>query len=270
MEPAMTWGVATEAETTVEVPLSPELVLVSPDLRERALRELTLPHESNGTRPHPLLLRDFARLHAAEPEEIEVSLLRGAGEAIVQVAVFAALFVLVVAGAAFGLTIAPGETEPELASRPASLRPDAPGIGTAAVHGDVSVERQQGRVRDPWRHSPGPIGLTTQGQLVWNLDALVRDVFGSRPACLLYAPNQLSVVACSASPPGGTAYRTTFTGVDRSGFRLSNRSTPPTLRAYAVPLKLRTSYLSCGRGRWVAATANRALSCERELSRPER
>jgi hypothetical protein len=265
----MTGGVATEAEKTNDVPLSPELVLVSPDLRERALRELTLPHESNGAKPHPFRLLDFPRVHVEEPEDMDVSLLRTAGDAIVHVALLAALFVLVVAGAAFGLTIAPGETEPELAKRPAPLPSAAPVIGTAVVQGDVSVERQPGRAHDPWRPSPGPVGLTTQGQLVWNLDALVRDVFGSRATCLLPATNQLSVVACSASPPGGTAYRTTFAGAEGSGFRLSNRSRPPALRAPAVPLKLRTSYVSCGRERWIAATAIRALSCERELSRPE-
>jgi hypothetical protein len=267
MEAAMTRGVATEAEKTVEVPLSPELVLVSPDLRERALRELTVPHEGNGTKPHPLRLLDFARLYSEEPQEVEVSLLRAAGDAIVHVAVLAALFVMVVTGAAFALTIAPGETEPELAKRPPSPRSAAPGIGTAVVQSDVSVERQPGRALDPWRHSPGPVGLTTQGQLVWNLDALVRDVFGSRGACVLWAPNQLSLVPCSAVP-GGAVYRTTFTGADGSGFRLSNRSTPPALRGHAVPLKVRTSYVSCGRGRWVAATGGRALSCERERSRP--
>jgi hypothetical protein len=266
----MTWQAATEAVKTSDVPLSPELVLVSPDLRERALRELTLPRERNGTKPHPLRLGELSRLLAEEPEEADVSLLRVAGDAIVHVALLAVLFVLVVAGAAFGLTIAPGETEPELATRAPSVRAAAPEIGTAVVQGGVSIERQPGRADDPWRHSPGPVGLTPHGQLVWNLDALVRDVFGSRRACLLSPSNGLTVVACSPSSRASTLYRTTFTGAEGSGFRPSDRTTPPSLRAQADPVRLQTSYVACGRKRWVAVADDRGLSCEPEIALTER
>lgn len=263
-------GAGTEAEQTVE-PLSPELVLVSPDLRERALRELALPRESNEVKPHPvapLRVSDFIRDDAQEPDE-DVSILRATGDAVVHVAVFAALFLLVVAGAAFGLTIAPGEIEPELASRRAPAHPAPPGIGSAVVQSDVSVERQPGLARSPGRQSPSPVGLTAQGQLVWNLDALVRDTFGSRPVCLRYAGTQLSLAGCSAAAPRRTAYRPTFIGAEGSRFRLSDRSTPPALGARAPLLRVRTSYISCGTQRWLALGANLAVSCEREVPSPQ-
>src|SRR5918992_2505760 len=308
MQQATTSGAATEAEQTVGEPRSPELVLVSPDLRERELRELTFPSESNGVKPGPLRLPDFVREDAEQPEEGvpllratgdpvvhlallakpeverrltkqatmsraatvaehpdgDVSLLRATGDAVAHVAVFAVLFLLVVAGAAFALTIAPGEIEPELASRRAAPHP-APGIGTAVVQSDFSAERQPGRAQDPSRQSPGPVGLTAQGQLLWNLDALVRDTFGSRPVCLRYAGTQLSLAGCSAAAPRRTAYRLTFIGAEGSRFRLSDRSTPPALGARAPLLRLRTSYISCGTQRWLALGANLAVSCEREL-----
>jgi hypothetical protein len=227
MEAAMTWAAATEAERTAGEPLSPELVLVSPDLRERALRELTFPHERNGAGPPAVRLLELARDHHPQTDdEVEVSLLRAAGDALLHVAALGVVLVLVVAGMAFGLTIGPEEPRPELASRPA-LHPASPGIGTAVAGGDVSVERQPGRAPDRWRRSPGPIGLTREGQLV-------------------------------------------VIGADGSSFRLSRRSTAPSLRAHAVPLRLRDGYISCGRHRWVAAGANGALSCERETARPGR
>jgi hypothetical protein len=280
MERAMR-GAATEAETNIG-PLSPELVLVSPELREPALRELDLRHQRNGVKPHSDLL-DLARARADDHDDVEhgrptpePTLLLVAGAAAVRAAVLAAVFVAAVAGAAFGLTIAPGETEPRLAMpanqdeagrpverawrsrpepRPARLQPAGRGIGTATVLEDMS------------RLSERPAGLTSHGQLVWNLDALVRDVFGNQPVCLL-AGNQLSSGACSASPQSRTAYRTTFIGAEGSSLGLSKKQTAPLLQGRAIPLKLGASYISCGRQRWIAAGANFALSCARE--RPKR
>jgi hypothetical protein len=165
----MTWRAATEVEKTAGEPLSPELVLVSPDLRERALRELTFPREGNGTGSPAVRLLELAREQPEERDYVEVSLLRTAGDVALHVAGIAVLFVLVVAGAAFGLTIAPGETEPRFATSPTPPRPSSPAIGTAAVSGSVSVDERAGGV-DRWRRSFPP-RLTTYGQLVWNLTA---------------------------------------------------------------------------------------------------
>lgn len=255
----MTWGAATDEEKKTGEPLSPELVLVSPDLRERALAELTLPHERNGARQPALRLLELAR---EEPEErdVEVSLLRTARDAVLHVAGMAVLLVLVIAGTAFGLTIAPRETEPRFATTLAAPQPTSPSIATAAVSGHVPGSARPGGTLDSWRRSP-PVRLTTYGQLVWNLDALVRDVFGSRRVCLLHAGNQLSPAACSASSRRQTVYRTTFDRAEGSKLRLRRAAAAPVLRGGAVPLRVGTKYVSCGRHQWVATGANRALAC---------
>jgi hypothetical protein len=259
----MTLGAATDSETTAPDPLSPELVLVSPDLRERALRELAHPHEPNGARPPALRLVELARDQADEPDDVEVSLLRAASDAIRHVAVLAVLFVLVVAGAATGLTLAPGEPAPRLATGPAPPRPVSPAIGTAAFSGGGRTVHGV----DHWRRSL-PVRLTTYGQLVWNLDALVRDVFGGRQVCLLHAGNQLSPAACSAWGQKRSAYRWTFDRAEHSELRLSKTVTAPRLRGRAIPLRIGTNYISCGGHRWVATAANRALSCQQERRQP--
>jgi hypothetical protein len=255
----MPWGAATDAESTAGEPLSPELVLVSPDLRERALRELAYPQEPNEARPPALRLVELASDHPDEPDDIEVSLLRTAADAIRHVAVLAVLFVLVVAAAATALTFAPGEPAPRFATGPAPPRPVSPAIGTAAI----SAGGRTAHSVDRWRRSL-PVRLTTYGQLVWNLDALVRDVFGSRQVCLLHASNQLSPAACSASGQRRSAYRTTFDRAEQSELRLRKTAAAPRLRGPAVPLRIGTSYISCGGHRWVATAVNRALTCQQE------
>jgi hypothetical protein len=225
MEAATTRGVATEAESTAAVPLSPELVLVSPELREQALRELVLPHERNGVKRHSDLLhlaRDRDELERSHPAP-EPRLLRVAGVAVVRVAAFSVVFVLAVAGAAFGLTMAPDRTQPRLAVpadqsdarrawrstrqiKPSSLQRASPAIGTAVVHAGVSR------------------------QIVWDLDTLAVG----------------------------------------STLRLSKLKAAPLLAGRAVPLKLRASYISCGKRRWIAAGAGFALSCVLERTNPKR
>jgi hypothetical protein len=221
---AATRGPAQDAETT-SGPMSPELVLVSPQLRERALRELVLPHERNGVKGHSDLLdlvRDRDELEHTPPA-LEPPLLRVAGAAVVRVAAFSVVFVLAVAGAALGLTMAPDRTRPTLAVtadqsegrrawrstrqiKPSSLQRAAPAIGTAVVHAGVPR------------------------QIVWDLDALAVG----------------------------------------STLRLSKRKAAPLLPGRAVPLKLRSSYISCGKRRWIAARADFALSCVLERPDPGR
>jgi hypothetical protein len=235
-------GLSTEPDETLGLPLSPELVLVSPELRELALREISLPHERNGVKPQ-LDLLDLARERAPAEDEGEDAgparerpFLYAAAAAVLRSAVVAASFVVVVAAAAFGLTIAPSETAPRLAPpvnqtearqplepaerawrstpEPKSPSPGAAprGIGTAALHG--RPERAQ--------RTTGP---TPRGLLIRNLKALAEG----------------------------------------SQLRLRKQRTPPLLRRGAVPLKLRANYISCGRKRWIAAGRDSALTCEQEL-----
>jgi hypothetical protein len=267
MEAAMTWGAATEAEQAAGEPLSPELVLVSPDLRERALRELACADERDWATPRVLRLVVSAQDRSDEPDDDEVSLLRTAGDSLLHVAVLAALFVLVVSGVATALTIAPGEPAPRFATGPAPPRPVSPAIGTAAVSAGVPGGGRPARSVDRWRRNL-PVRLTTHGQLVWDLDALVYDVFGNRPVCLLHATNQLSPAACSASGQRQSAYRRTFDRAGGSELRLSKPARTPRLRGRAVPLSVGTKYVSCGSDRWVATGANQGLACQPERSKP--
>ena len=135
---AATRGPAQDAETTFG-PWSPELVLVSPELREPALRALELPHERNGVTPSSSeRVGDESGAPAREP-----SILRAAAVATVRAAALAAALVMAVAAAAFGLTVAPDGTEPRLTPRvqsetqPASsaplVQPVTPSIGTAVA-----------------------------------------------------------------------------------------------------------------------------------------
>jgi hypothetical protein len=135
---AATRGAAEDAETTFG-PWSPELVLVSPELRESALRALALPHERNGVIPSPLKPAED-RSGALEREP---SILRAAAVAAIRTAVLSGALVMAVAAAAFGLTVAPDGTEPKLAPRfPGEAQPESfapvvqpvtPSIGTAVA-----------------------------------------------------------------------------------------------------------------------------------------
>jgi hypothetical protein len=171
MEAAMSRGLATEAESTAAVPLSPELVLVSPELRERALRELELPRERNGVKPHSDLLYLARERHESEHRHPapEAPLLRVAGAAVVRVAALSVVFVLAVAGAAFGLTIAPDGTEPRLAL-PLSRSEGGEPVGRAW--------RSTGEIKPSSFHSTSAaigtavVDAGVSRQIVWDLEAL--------------------------------------------------------------------------------------------------
>jgi hypothetical protein len=190
------------------VPLSPELVLVSPELRELALRQLDLPYERNGGTTRPRAARAEA---VDEPSFLRVTALAAVRSAALAGALFGS-----VAAAAVGLTVAPDETEPRLAedvttSSPPLGRPwRAPpkqGIGQAA---DSSL---------PLREAP----------LAWSLEAL------PRPSGSVLSPKR--------------------------------RNDAPVLRGDAVPLLVRSTYISCGPRRWIATGANWTLFCAPEQKR---
>jgi hypothetical protein len=165
MQPAATPGLATEAENTAGEPLSPELVLVSPELREVALRELTISQRLNGAKPPPDRLSAFARARAGHGDEAdredpvsEPPILQAAAAATVRAAAMAAIFVLAVAGAVFGLTIAANERGPEVmrSAKPTAVPQlvEGRGIGSAAACGGVSNEQRPGHASAQMRRAP--------------------------------------------------------------------------------------------------------------------
>lgn len=109
-----------------------------------------------------------------------------------------------------------------------------------------------------------PRTLTSYGKLVWNLDALVRDVYGARAVCLDTQHGNLSPGACNLPLAFEGAYSATFANARGSGFRLVKRANP-LAGTNAAPLRLAGKYISCGGGRWLATVHGGAfwpLSCE--------
>jgi hypothetical protein len=272
---------ATDSAQRSETLLSPELVLVSPELREFALGQLPDQAGRNGTgRPETAPSESYGDEAGADQRD---GLLRALGLAVLRSTALAAAFIAVIGGAAGVITISGGPNAPELASERKRLdprerqlrsladeptRPPLPktqGIGRTVVHGAPSAERP--RPPAAATSPSAPRRLTSYGRLVWNLDALVRDRFGSGPVCLSFSLNALSPAACAEPPHDRTLYRATF-AASKSDFRLRRLKAAPLLRTRVVPLKAGTGYISCGQNRWLAAGANWVLLCEE--ARPPR
>ena len=99
--------------------------------------------------------------------------------------------------------------------------------------------------------------LTANGRVLWNLDALMNDTFGSRVPCL-----DLSHYAFYAVPHGGDCtgpsrpatshynYVFTFLSARLSKFRLVRLAKEPLTGATNVPLRLGGRYISCPNGEY--------------------
>lgn len=109
-----------------------------------------------------------------------------------------------------------------------------------------------------------PAGLSANGQLTWQLEALLHDRFGDRPVYLVYATGNLSAKAASLPMPSRGYYAPVFDGASASSFRLIARSSSPSAQPVAV--RVAGKYVSCGTGRWLVfghGAANLALDCIR-------
>lgn len=121
-----------------------------------------------------------------------------------------------------------------------------------------------------------PSGLTAHGRIVWNLDALLHDTFGSRAVYLNAkqsyprSPRNFSTRfygnCCSAY------YLFTFANAHGSVLRTVRPPKPPRPiiggSGYEVPLTIRGAYISCGGNRWLyehggSGPANWQISCHR-------
>jgi hypothetical protein len=93
--------------------------------------------------------------------------------------------------------------------------------------------------------------LTPNGQVVWNLDALINDTFGHRVPC--WDDRELNVFAvargrdCPAPAARYAAYVFTFLGAHGSGFRLVSRSRAPVTGVTNSPIRVNGRYVSCSR-----------------------
>ena len=97
-----------------------------------------------------------------------------------------------------------------------------------------------------------PAGLTLYGLMIWNLDALVRDTYGGRHACLRQP--DLSIHRCSLPIYNDGDYRVTFASSSGSGFKALSRSSNPLSAMNVVPLRIGRRYVLCGANRWLGIT----------------
>jgi hypothetical protein len=122
-----------------------------------------------------------------------------------------------------------------------------------------------------------PAGLTSYGRVIWNLDALLHDVFGQRRVFVNYS-------GAGPGPPRGNFsthffamassryYIFTFVAARSSAFRLAKPARKPRnhigAAGWATPLTVKHSYISCGHGTWLyehggEGPANWQLFCGR-------
>jgi hypothetical protein len=103
-----------------------------------------------------------------------------------------------------------------------------------------------------------PAGLTPYGRVVWNLDALLHDTFGSRPVWANPSGPDGQITNFSTtfySLASSTPYVYTFATARRSSFRAMRPARPPKIGTYATgsnaPVTIRGMYIFCGNGKWL-------------------
>lgn len=103
-----------------------------------------------------------------------------------------------------------------------------------------------------------PPGLSAQGRLLWNLDALLHDRFGKHPVYVNFAdpygrPDSFSTKFISEASSGWYTY--TFANARGSAFRVEHPTRPPKFEPWnkgaRIPMMLGGGFISCGRGTWV-------------------
>jgi len=102
-----------------------------------------------------------------------------------------------------------------------------------------------------------PRGLTRHGDLVWNLDALLHDQFGTSDVYINPAARaQIPIFSTRFIDEARSNYYVyTFARARDSRFRVRHPRKPPTVFQGAtggeVPMLIGTGYISCGRGLWL-------------------
>lgn len=99
-----------------------------------------------------------------------------------------------------------------------------------------------------------PPGLTPNGRVLWNLDALLNDTFGNRVDCFDGKRYSLFSVARSSTCPAPEArYQTwdfTFLNASHSSFRLVQLTKEPLTGVTNVPVRVGDRYISCPDGEY--------------------
>lgn len=104
-----------------------------------------------------------------------------------------------------------------------------------------------------------PRGLTESGRLLWNLEALLHDTFGSKPIYVNYSggPNHPGNFSTHFLDDARSRYFVyTFAAARHSAFRLIRSGAPPKpvigVAGGETPLTVLGAYISCGSGRWLS------------------
>ncbi len=96
--------------------------------------------------------------------------------------------------------------------------------------------------------------LTTNGRVLWNLDALLNDTFGNRVECYRSAAVQIFSVPHGSYCPGDSAsvqpYVFTFVNAYHSEFRLVHLAKEPNTGATNGPLRIGSEFISCPHGEY--------------------
>ena len=99
--------------------------------------------------------------------------------------------------------------------------------------------------------SAPPSGLTTYGQLTWNLDALVHDFYGGGRTC--FRRQTYTIHRCAQPSPNNGLYQVTFRTARHSRFR-ALRVPNPLGHVNAVGIRIGGRYVKCGTNSWIAFT----------------
>jgi hypothetical protein len=97
-----------------------------------------------------------------------------------------------------------------------------------------------------------PPGLTSNGRVLWNLDAVLNDTFGNRVECW---DNQREVIFsvphgsyCPAPAARYQPWEFTFLKAFHSEFRLVRLASQPDTGATSTPVHIGSRYISCPGG----------------------
>ena len=97
-----------------------------------------------------------------------------------------------------------------------------------------------------------PAGLSSYGTLIWNLDALVHDQYGSAHVCM--RTTRFAIHRCRSAVYNDGDYRATFAGARHSHFRALARISNRLRLLNVVPITIGGRYIQCAPGSWLAIT----------------
>jgi hypothetical protein len=102
--------------------------------------------------------------------------------------------------------------------------------------------------------SAPPPSLTSSGQVIWNLDALLHDTYGNRTAC--WDGRRYTIFAvvrgeyCPAPEARYQAWDFTFLSAQSSEFRRVHLARQPLTGVTNVPVRVGRDYVSCPHGQY--------------------